>query len=246
MSWFQVRDGRLRYRGGVTREPFDDWMASREGAAAVATAARAMRFAWLGRTRAAKRRIGRELRDGMTAAAVKSALAAEPDRHLAAWAALAYAPSLPRLHVALHRLVVVPRTMILARALPGVTGRLNALPEFAALDGSFGTFMSHRVLCEMEDAIAAAKPSSRRPLAIRDGWVCVALDRTFMWIDALLSGEEWLGHMMLFEMPARGLQRRERRELDAAIERLSAELPSLSRHQRSGLIRTATAELRVA
>jgi hypothetical protein len=245
MSWFQVSRGRLRFRG-VTRQPFDDWIASREGAAAVDAAAQQIRFSLIGRANTARRRIRRELQAVVASRPVRAVLAAEPDHYLRSWTALAYAPSLPRLTIALHRLVVVPRTMILTRTVTALTGRLAQCPGFADLDSSFQTFLAHRVLAEMNEAISRVQPSARAPIALPESWVCVAIDRAFLWVDPLWLGEEWLGHVVLFEMPRRGLDRRERRELSEAIERITRDLPSMSRYQRSGLVRTATADLRTA
>jgi hypothetical protein len=244
MSWFKVKAGRLRFRGRITRQPFDDWIASSEGAAAVDAAAHRIRFSLFERTGVARRRICRELRRAFETEGVRSALAAEPDRYLSAWTELAHAPSLPRVDVALQRLVVVPRTMILARALPAVTARLASRPAFADLDDPVKRFFSHRVLSEMENAIARAEPSPGDPIVTAGSWVCVAHDRELIWIDPVFSGEEWLGYVMLFEMPARGLQRRERRELNAAVEQLKSDLPSMSQYQRNGVIQTAAAQMR--
>jgi hypothetical protein len=244
MSWFQVSGGVLRFRGRITREPCDGWASSREGAAVIESAARDIKFSLLGRTRAARRRISRELRAAVVTDSVRAALAAEPTRYFKSWTDLAYARSLPRLTINLHRLVVIPRTMILARALPSLTASLNACPTFTDIDESFKKHFCHHVLCEMEKAISRAEPSARRPIPTRESWVCVALDRSFVWIDPQWVGSEWLGHVMLFEMPPKGLDRAGRRELTAAIEQLTGDLPSMSRHQRSGLLRTATADLR--
>jgi hypothetical protein len=243
MPWFDVSDGRLRFRGRITPKPFTDWTSSPEGAAMVDAAARQTGFSLFGRSRSARRRICRELRAAVSNDSVRAAIAAEPDRYLAAWTELAYAPSPPRLHVNLHRLVVIPRTMIVARTLPAVTARLAACAPLANLDDSFKAFLFHRTLREMDDAIQRAQPSSRNPILAHESWACVALDRDFVWIDPLWSGSDWLGHVMLYEMPSRGIQRRERRELDASIERLKADLPAMSRVQRGGVVRTATADL---
>jgi hypothetical protein len=243
VSWFQVSRGRLRFRE-VTRQPFDDWIASDDGAAAVDAASRDVRFSLIGRTRSARRTLRRSLQGAVSSEPLRAVLAAEPDRYLRSWTELAYAPSLPRVQIALHRLVVIPRTMILTRTISALSGRLTGCPAFAALDLSFQTFLCHRLLCEMNDAIARAQPSSRSPLLLPESWVCVAVDRAFMWVDPLWSGDHWLGHVLLFEMPTRGLERRERRELNDAIARLTRDLPQMSRYQRSGLVRTASADLR--
>ena len=121
MSWFKIADRHLRFRGRITRQPVLEWLTSEDGAAAVQGAASQIRFALFGRIRAARRRMRRELWQAVDSPAARSTIAAECDPYLAAWAELAYAPSLPRATVDLYRLVVVPRTMILARTLSRVT-----------------------------------------------------------------------------------------------------------------------------
>jgi hypothetical protein len=244
MSWFEVADGRLRFRGRITRQPFFDWAASADGAAAVETAARQIRFSLLGRTRSARRRMCRDLQDRVAADSMRSVITLESDRYLSAWTDLAYAPSLPRLQVGLQRLVVVPRTMILARTLANVTARLTRCPAFAELEESFRDFLARRILSEMDEAIRRAKPSSNHPVYAYESWACVAIDREFAWIDPVWSGPEWLGHVMMFEMPTGRLQRRQRTELEDAIQRLTRDLPGMSHRQRDGTVRTATAGLK--
>ena len=127
MAWFKVADGRLRFRGRITREPIVEWLTSEDGVAAVQAAASQIRFALFGRTRAARRRMRRELWSAVDSPDVRASIAAECDHYLAAWTELAYAPSLPRATIALHRLVVVPRTMILARTLSRVTHQTRSM-----------------------------------------------------------------------------------------------------------------------
>ena len=61
MAWFKIADGRLRFRGRITQEPVVEWLTSEDGVAAVQAAASQIRFALFGRTRAARRRMRREL-----------------------------------------------------------------------------------------------------------------------------------------------------------------------------------------
>ena len=246
MSWFEVADGRLRFRGRISRQAVADWVASEEGAAVVAAAARQSGFSLFGRTRSARRRLCRELHDTVSGDAMRSVISLEADRYLVEWTELAYAPSLPRLQVGLQRLVVVPRTMILARTLSSVSTRLMRCQAFPELDESFRDFLPRRILAEMDDAIRRARPSPHHPIHAYESWACVAIDREFEWIDRMWSGPEWLGHVMMFEMPHAGLRRRQRSELEAAIERLTATLPHMSHRQRDGMIRTASAGLRPA
>ncbi len=239
MSWFDVANGRLRYRGRITKQPFTDWLTSEDGNAAVQEAARQIRFALTGRVRAARRRIYRELWAAVAASPVRESIAAECGRYPAAWAELAYAPSLPRATISLHRLVVVPRSMILARTVSGVSRRLAACPGIANLPDSFKAFFARWILCEMDQAILRAAPSPLRPFYSQESWACVALDSDFTWIDPMWSGMEWRGHVMMFEMPTTRLARRDRRALEETIAQIRQSLPNLSREQRAGTVQMA-------
>ena len=242
MSWYKVSDGRLCYRGRVTKGPFSAWTATPEGQAAVEAEAKKIRFSLMGRSRAAKRRLWRELESVVVEQWLQKALQAEPDHYLSVWAALAYAPSLPRLQVNLRRLVAVPRTMIAARALSGLTARLLSQPAFAALDAPLRSFLCGEVISQMDAALRRAKPSPRRPAWSKAAWACVALDDRFAWVDPLWSGPEWQGHVLLYEME-NAIPRRERRELEAAVERLQDSIAGMSFVHRDATVRSASASL---
>jgi len=53
------------------------------------------------------------------------------------------------------------------------------------------------------------------------------------------SGEEWRGHVMMFEMPTTRLARRDRRALEETIAQIRQSLPNLSREQRVGTVQMA-------
>ena len=243
MSWFRVSGGRLRYRGRVTRQPFAEWAATPDGQAAIAEAGAKLGFCLFGRARTARRRMWRELRSVVTSDAVRTVLDAEPDRYLAVWSEVAYAPALPRLHVSLRRVVVVPRTMIAARALSALSARLMRISDYAALDAPVRAFFAEHVIREMDAAIRRASPSAKRPVTAPERWACVAVDERFTWVDPLWSGRDWQGHVTMSEMPAERLSRRERRELAEAVDRLQRSLSEMSVVQRDGTVRSAAAAL---
>lgn len=240
--WFDVADGRLRYRGRVTKEPVAEWMASDEATRIVDSAAGQVRFALFGRTRAARGRIARELQQAIASPPLREAFSAECDRFLGAWTDLAYAPSLPRLTVALQRLVVVPRAMIPGRALPGASTRIAPRLD-ASVPPDFKAFFCRWVVGSMDDAIRRARPCPERPVHARESWACVGLDTDFVWIDPLWSGPEWRGHVVMYEMATPRLRRRERRELEDAISQLTRSLPNLTRVQRDSLVRLAADQM---
>lgn len=245
MAWFKVSDGRVRFRGGITRRPFSEWAATPEGAAAVEVVARELRFALFGRTRSAKRRMWRELEDVVNTEQVKGILETTPDWYANAMTELAYAPSLPRVAIAMRRLVVIPRTMIAARGRSAINARLMISTAYGDLNESLRAFLCDRLVFEMDDAIRRAKPTVKRPVSAREAWACVALDEKFVWIDPLWSGTDWLGHVFMYEMPERA-SRKDRREIEAAIEQLQQSLPELSQVQRDGTVRSAIAAMNPA
>ena len=246
MAWFKMSGGRLQFRGRITRGPFAEWTATPEGSVAVDGVAGQLRFSLFGRTRAAKRRLWRELNSVVSNDQVRTVLEATPDYYLGALTELAYAPSLPRIVMNLRRLVVIPRTMIAARARSAVNSRLMTCLAYADMHQAVRAFLCDRLVLEMDDAIRRAKPSPRRPVDAKEFWGCVAVDQKFVWIDPLWSGPDWLGHLMMFEMTSGRPSRRERRELEAAIEQLQSSLPELSQVQRDGTVRSASAALNPA
>jgi hypothetical protein len=239
MSWFTVADGRLRFGGRVTKDPVREWLATTDGSSAVAEAARRMRFSLFGRTRAARRQMSRVLWDAISAPAVREAIAAECKGYLDAWTPLAYAPSLPRVSVQYRRVVVVPRVMIVWTVVSKAVGRVASSVRGADVPDTFRTFFSHWVLSRMDHAMGTAGPSPRRPLEAKESWACVAVDNEMLWVDVFGLGAEWKGHVVMFEMPAPLLSRRDRQAVEAAIARLSETLPGLSRQQRDKTVRLA-------
>jgi hypothetical protein len=243
MSWFDVAEGRLRFRGRLTKDPIREWVSSEEGAVAVQAAAREIGFSLVGRTRSARNRMRRRLWEAIAAPSLRDTVAAECDRYVAAWSQLAYAPSLPRLSLAARRVVVVPRVMIAWRTVSGATARLAACLQRADVPDLFKAFFAGWVFSRMEDAICRAQPRPERPLSARESWACVAVDTDLIWIDPSWSGPEWRGHVVMFEMPAPRLQRRDRRELEVAIAQLTQSLPNLTRGQRDHTVRMAMDQL---
>ena len=237
MAWFDVSGGRLRFRR-TSREPVREWLESGEGTEAIQSAARGIRFALLGRARVARRRLARTLFQAIDSPAARAALTAEGERFLDAWTQLAYAPALPRRTLDNRRLVVVPRAMIVHRSFAGVERRLSAALGASVPDG-FKLFFTRWVVRAMDAAIRKAAPNSKRPLHAPESWACVHVDPEFLWVTSFSSHDPWRGHVMMFELPADGLRRRERQALDAAIAELAVSLPTLTREARDGTVRMA-------
>ena len=239
MAWFESTDGGLRFRGRVTREPVQQWLVSEDGLRVIEDGAREIRFSLFGRAGAARRRLRRSLWAAIDTNAVREALAAEAGRYLDAWTPLAYAPSLPRVSVDHRRVVVVPRVMIAWRITPQITARIVSALQPSDVPEPFKAFFARWVLGRMDDAVRLARPCPQRPLHARESWACVALDSDLVWVDPFVAGPLGQGHVVMFEMPAPRLPRRERHRLQEAIEKLTQSLPNLTRSQRDRTVRVA-------
>lgn len=236
MGWFVVRNGELVYRGRLRRDPFDAWLKTPEGKRCLAETAATLRvFA----TARARRRLWQPLERAARSAPLRKAIQDEAAPFRAAMTFVSYAPGLPRVHVALHRLVIVPRPLVAARARSGLRKRLWALPPLQAVDESVRAFFCEQLLIEMDRALEAARPSPSKSIPATDGWSCVGTDRVYAWVDPLWSGAHWSGHFFMYEFPRTALSRAQRKELDAAVAELQQGVASLSRLQREALVRTA-------
>ena len=239
MSWFAVSRGRLQYRGRITRQPFTAWCATGAGRKAIARVAAGIRFSIFGKARSAQRRLWRSLEDASRADGFAQALGAEPDRYLQTLAGVCYADALPRAQVAARRLVLAPRALVAGRAKADVYTRLLRLPALADLDDDVRSFLLDQIVNEMDAALRAASPSPKRPIAARDGWVCVGARLGTVWLDPLWAGPDSTGQMFMYEMPPQGLTRRDCKALEAAMEQLSGAAASLSRNARDVMLRSA-------
>ena len=237
MNWYRIADGRIQFRGRITREPFSEWLSTSDGAETVDAAAGMLRLQFLSKARAA-RRLWQDLQGLTKSSSARQALQQEGDHFAKNVATLCYAPSLPRNHVALHRLVVVPRAMIAGRSRNGARHRLWNT-AFSPLPESLRAFMCEQILVEMDSAVRAAKPSPATPVEMLDSWSCVASDYRFVWVDPLWSGQHWAGHMILYEMPRTPLSRMQRKELERAVTGLQQGLQTLNKIQRQAIVRTA-------
>jgi hypothetical protein len=239
VSWFAVKSGRLEYRGRITRQPFTAWCATSAGRKAIARVAAGIRFAIFGRTRRAQRRLWRSLEDVSRTDAFAKAMAAEPDRYLQTLAEVCYAEALPRLHVAIRRLVLAPRALVAGRAKADVFTRLMTSPALAGLDDDLRKFVLDQIVNEMDAALRGASPSPKRPVTARDGWVCVGVRLGTVWLDPLWAGPDATGHVFMYELPPQGLTRRDCKAIEAAMEQMSGAAASLSRNARDAVLRSA-------
>jgi hypothetical protein len=240
MSWFRVNRGSLEYRGRITRDPFTKWAATKEGTDAIARAAAGIRFSLIGRRRAARRRMWRALETATQDEAFKQAIAAEATRYMQVLANLSYADALPRAHIALHRLVLVPRAMVAGRAETGVFERLAPTSALADLDEAVRIFLLSQLVIEMDAALQSASPTPRRPVQAHDEWACVGVSKGIVWADPIWAGPHGTGHVFMYEFPRAGLPRRGLKAIEAAIAEMSTSVTALSRLERGALLRAAS------
>jgi hypothetical protein len=238
MSWFRVSGGRLTYRGRITREPLAAWFGTTEGIAAIDRLASQMRFKLFGRARAARRQIWRELNTAARSEVLSDAIQKEAGQFIKAMTEMSYPSGLPRVQVALRRLVIVPRSLVAGRAREGMRRRL--VPLLPDVDDLVKSFFCEQLLMEMDRAIEQVRPSPSRPVPALEEWSCVGADRQYVWVDPMWSGPGWLGHILMYEIPPGGLARRDRKELEKAIKEMQARVTSLSRLEREGVVRMAT------
>jgi hypothetical protein len=243
MSWFQVSGGSLRYRGRLTRAPFAAWIGTPDGQSAMEAEGRERRYRFLARSRAA-RAVWRELSRVAREDPLRSAIQDEAAHYTRLVTEIAHAPSLPRAVVALRRVVVVPRAMIIGRAHSGVLRRVGASFELGTLTHPVRLFFSEQVIQEIDAAMLRRKPTIKAPIAAHEEWMCIGIDDTFEWVDPMLSGPGRLGHVIMFEMPRAGLTRRDRKHLEATVSELVGGLVNWSRVQRHGTVGMAAAGLR--
>ena len=237
MRWFRVSNGRLEYRGRITREPFMRWTETKEGTAAIARVAAGIRFSLFGRSRAARRRIWRALEDASRVESLVAAIRTEAARYMEVLASLSYSDTLPRVHIALHRLVLVPRALIAGRARTALFERLGEAPALAGLDDSARIFFLEQLVKEMDAALQIGSPSPRRPIHAHDEWACVGVSKGLVWVDPLWAGADGTGHVFMCELPRAGLSRRDRKAVEAAIAGMAASVSSLSARQRIAMVR---------
>ncbi len=231
------------YCGRITREPFTRWAATKRGLEAVDRVARATRFSLFGRSRSARRRLWLALEAASRTVSFATAVGAEATRYMQVSASLAYADSLPRAHIALRRLVLVPRAMITGRAQAGVFGRLGAAPELADVNEAVRVFFLEQLVIEMDAALQKSCPSPRRPVEGADQWACVGVSMGMVWVDRMWAGPDGTGHLFMYEFPPGGLPRKERKMLEAAIAQMAASVSSLSRAERAALVQSAVLRL---
>jgi hypothetical protein len=100
-------------------------------------------------------------------------------------------------------------------------------------------FFVRMLIQDLDAAIAGATPSPKRPLAVGREWIGVGLDHAFVWRLPLLNEPAWNGHHYVLELTREPITRAVRKAVVAAVARIEASLPSLSRLERNDILRRA-------
>jgi hypothetical protein len=238
MSWFQVTEERLRYRGRIGRAPYDAWAGTPAGDEAIAAAAKQIGFRLFGRRHAARRTMWRDLKTMSASPAGVAALDAAADVYARALSDLAYAQGLPRAQVGLRRLVLVPRALAAGRARSAIAARLRQCPQIDDLGEALRGFLFERVVVELDAAARHARPSLKRPIRAHD-WTCIGVDTEFGWVDQVWSGAGWSGHFFVYEWPPAPLTRADRKAVAKAMTDLESGISTLSHERRQQLVNAA-------
>ena len=237
-AWFRVTSNRLQYGGRLSRGPFGAWAKTTEGVAAIDERVAKDRLYLFRRTRA-RRRMWRELEMASRSEQVRQAIQDEAGHFATIIVEASHAPGLPRRTIALHRLVIVPRTLVAARARTGLRKRLFKGDALRTVDPHARDFLCEQLLIELDAAIARSRPSVVRPLLTRDTWGCVGREATYEWVDPMFAGAGWSGHFLMFEFPREGFSRKARKEVDRAVQELQSSLANISHLQRNAIVRMA-------
>ena len=240
-AWVRRSCGRLVYTGRITRGPFTAWTQTEEGQAAVKQIAARIRFSFLGKTRAAVRRLWRQLAGAARDPAVVAALDLEVQAYLQRLGELAFAEGLPRCGVDLRRLIVVPTVLLNGVACTALARQLKQQPAFAAVEGgnALRDFFVATLISEMTAAVAAARPSPGSPLTAGADWISVGVNTAFVWRVPVFQAPPWDGHHYVLELTREPITRAVRKAVAAKIDAFEASLPALSRAERGEVLRRA-------
>jgi len=227
------------YSGRIPRQRFVDWTETREGQGAIAVVAERVGFRLLGKRRAARRWLWRDLAAAAADDSIAVVVQDEVDRYLARLGELVYGEGLPRVTINLYRLVVVPRQLLNSVAHRSLAVRLHSEPSLTSLDCEpLLEFLCRRIVEDLDLAVAGVGPWAKRPLPAGNGWVSVGLNTSFVWYT-VDNVSRWSGYHFVFEIPREPIGRATRRVMAQAIATLEGWLPTLTQLQRTEMLRRA-------
>lgn len=236
--------GRGRYTGRIARAQFLEWADSQRGRMALGRVAAGIRFSLFGRTRAARRRAWTQLVAAARDEAVVAAAQRRVDAFLDPLQTFVHARDLPCATIELYRLVVVPRAFVNAEASRRLDAALAALPAFATLAAGqpLRDWFVLTVVDATETALAGACPSVKRPLPAGDEWIIVGVNEEFQW-HVPIEGPAWPGHYYVLEVSRTPMTRAVRKTIGEKMARLDESVQSLSRAERTEILKQAGSSL---
>ncbi len=235
MGWYRVTDGCLNYRR-LKHDPFTAWLASPRGAEVVASVSEGLRFSLLGRKRAARRLLWRQLGTILADGRVRAIIDSHARTYQSLLASLAFLEPLPRATVDLRRVVIVPRLLLDARAHELIQEDLHRLIDAQDITGgeALREFLVTTLVDEMDRACVTARPTVGRPLLAGQEWASVRVDLHFTWETPAWTGPSWPGHHFVYERPRERLTLRQGRRLNAAMNEMAGTIdrwPRAKRHE---------------
>jgi hypothetical protein len=236
--------GRVRYTGRLAYAQFVAWAASPRGSLALERVASRIRFSLFGKARAARRRAWKQVSAAARDEAVAVTAQREADRFLRPLQTFVHGRGLPSSVIDLYRLVVVPRVFLNAECSRRLDAALVALPSVATLDAGepLRDWFVLTVVSAIDKALAGARPSIKRPLAAGDEWMVAGVDDEFSW-SVPLEGPAWPGHYYVLEMTRAPMSRAFRKAVGEKMARLDESMQSLSRAERTEILRQAGSSL---
>lgn len=239
MGWIIQRKGTLTYSGRLSRpKSFETWTET-DGRAVVTALASKRWFSILGKRRAAKRAIWRELQQlaesGSFANEIHQAVGAYTSRMVEF---ALERTTLPRVSVDLRRMYVVPRATYNAWTYNLLTSRLGSRREVAALKGGpeFVKYFCFELLSAEDKALVESSPSVHHPLRAGTTWSIVGADSRLVWSVPFGREPDWRGHYYVCEMPADSLTRARRKQLATGVKTLEEGVSELSRLRKSAIL----------
>jgi hypothetical protein len=236
----RYKGGRLQYVGHVNRAAFVAWCDSSHGRSILDPIVSKMGFALFGKTRAARRRLWRELTQAAHSGTVVALVQREVDSYLGRLETLVHAHDLPCAGIDLRRLIIVPRLFANTIADRRIDLSLETESAFATRNGRelLREWFRLTVIDAIESALVGARLSPKRPLPAGSEWVIVGVNEQFEG-RVPLEGPAWPGHYYMLERTHQPMTRAVRKGAAEAIARMETSLPALSRSHRNEILREA-------
>jgi hypothetical protein len=100
-------------------------------------------------------------------------------------------------------------------------------------------FFILQVISDLDSASRRVHPSPHKPVKAGPSWVSVGMNVTFEWRRPVLSEPLWAGHQYVLELTREPITRALRKAVQTQVTRMEASLPTLSRLERTEILRRA-------